>query len=77
MKKIDMKEIVAAIILGFCENLAELGCPKDEKDPDMWFRYLSPSDQLKVADKLIRIEERRSAKCKGVPKKSKSIKNKK
>jgi hypothetical protein len=46
------------VILSFCENLAELGCPKDEPDADMWFRYLSPKDQLKVCKKMVKIMER-------------------
>jgi len=46
------------IILTFCENLAELGCPKDEKDPDMWFRNLDDEQQNKVVRKLIDINKR-------------------
>jgi len=58
MKIIAIEDIVASTVLTFCENLAELGCPKDEKNPDMWFRYLSPKEQRKVAEKMLEIEER-------------------
>lgn len=60
MKTVTIQDIYVSTILLFCENLAELGYrPKDRNDsPDMWFRYLSPSKQRKVAAKLIKIEER-------------------
>ena len=63
MKTIALEELVAGTILDFCENLAELGYrPKitngDEISPDMWFRYLSTEEQIKVASKLIEIVER-------------------
>lgn len=58
MKTIALENIIVDTILGFCENLAELGLPKDCKEPDMWFRYLSRKEQLKVADKLLEIENR-------------------
>ena len=50
-----IKKIINEVVLTFCENLAELGCPKDEPDADMWFRYLSPKDQLKVSKKIMKI----------------------
>lgn len=56
--KDNIAKIVNEVVLTFCENLAELGCPKDEPDADMWFRYLSPKDQLKVSKKLMKIIER-------------------
>jgi len=59
MKKIALEELVASTILNFCENAAELGCPKD-KEVDMWFRYLSPEEQVKVGGKLLDIIERDS-----------------
>jgi len=55
MKKKMIKKIINEVVLTFCENLAELGCPKDEPDADMWFRYLSPKDQLKVSKKIMKI----------------------
>lgn len=64
MKTVALEGLVADVILGFCENLAELGCPKNEKNPDMWFRYLSPEEQLKVASKLMDIEVRDSKRFK-------------
>lgn len=48
------------IILSFCENLAEIGMPKNATEADMWYRYLSPKEQNKVARKLIKIIMRRS-----------------
>ena len=71
---VNLEDIYASIILHFCENLAELGCPQSEKNPDMWFRYLSPKKQRSVASKLIDIEEKKyfqSSKMSG-KKKSKS-----
>ena len=58
MKKVELSELVASTILDFCENLAELGCPRSEKNPDMWYRYLSPKEQVEVGQKLIDIVER-------------------
>lgn len=57
MKTIAIEDIYIGTILTFCENAAELGCPRD-KDVDMWFRELSYEDQYKVAQKMIEIEER-------------------
>jgi hypothetical protein len=58
VKTIELEELVASTILSFCENLAELGCPRKEKEPDMWYRNLSWDGQKKVADKLMTIVER-------------------
>ena len=57
MKTVALEQIVADVILSFCENLAELGCPRNA-EPDMWFRELSNEERFKIADKLIAIEER-------------------
>ena len=57
MKQIAIEEMLAYAIELFCENLAEIGCPKDA-EPDMWYRYLSDEDKVKVASKLLEIEER-------------------
>ena len=57
MKTIAMENLVADTILYFCENLAELGCPKDA-EPDMWFRELSGEERYKVGEKLLEIIER-------------------
>jgi hypothetical protein len=60
MKTIALEGLIADTILWFCENLAELGCPKNEKESDLWYRYLSPKEQSKVASKLLDIIERDS-----------------
>ena len=65
MKKKMNKKIVNEVVLTFCENLAELGCPKDEPDTDMWFRYLSIKDQLKVSKKIMKIMKRNNYDSKG------------
>lgn len=49
--------IVREFVLAFCENAAELGCPRD-KEVDMWFRILSGSGQRKVMNKLLKIMDR-------------------
>lgn len=48
---------MADTIVSFCENAAELGCPRDQ-DVDMWFRYLSEEQRRTVMSKLLDIEER-------------------
>lgn len=57
MKTVAIEDLMIGTVLTFCENLAELGCPRD-KEPDMWFRYLSYEEQYKVAEKMLEIEER-------------------
>ena len=57
MKTVAVEDLVASTILTFCENAAELGCPRN-RDVDMWFRELSDEDMFKVGDKLLRIQER-------------------
>lgn len=57
MKTVALEAITADAILWFCENAAELGCPK-KKEVDMWYRYLSPKEQFKVAEKLLDIIDR-------------------
>jgi len=57
MQTVSLESLYVGTILTFCENLAELGCPRDA-EPDMWFRYLSDEDRLKVAEKMMDIEER-------------------
>jgi hypothetical protein len=57
MKTIAIEDIMADTIVSFCENAAELGCPRDQ-DVDMWFRYLAPEERFKIMDKLIEIQER-------------------
>ena len=60
IKTIELEHLVACVILSFCENAAELGCPKDAPEVDMWFRYLSEDDMVKVSGKLIDIMDRDS-----------------
>lgn len=75
MKTIELEKLVASVILNFCENLAELGCPKNEKNPDiMWFRNLSPKEQVKVGDKLVTIIERDAKRFKDADKPKKKSK---
>ena len=57
MKTVTIEDLIISAILTFCENAAELGCPKD-KEVDMWFRELPYEEQYKVADKMIDIEKR-------------------
>lgn len=65
MKRIKVKEpivvsleaLVSTTILTFCENLAELGCPKSA-EPDMWFRGLSEKEMDAVGGKILDIQER-------------------
>ena len=75
MENNKLYNVMNKVILSFCENLAELGCPKDEPDADMWFRYLSPKDQLKVCKKLVKIMERDSLRfsAKNTSKKTKKV----
>lgn len=54
LPKIELTHFMAGVIEIFCENLAELGCPKDA-EPDMWYRYLSDKQKIKVMKKLLKI----------------------
>jgi len=60
MKTVAIEDLIISTILTFCENPAELGCPRD-KEVDMWFRELPYKEQYKVADKMIEIEKRYSS----------------
>jgi len=59
---VSIESLVATTILTFCENLAELGCPRSA-EPDMWFRELSEKEQDAVGGKLLEIQERESQKA--------------
>ena len=61
MKTVAIEDLIISTILTFCENSAELGCPRD-KEVDMWFRELSYEDARKVVDKMMEIEDRNSQK---------------
>ena len=55
--KIELSELMLFCVVGFCENAAQLGCPRD-KDVDMWVRELPVKKALKVMDKLLTIIEK-------------------
>lgn len=57
MKTVAIEDLMISVILSFCENAAELGCPRN-KDVDMWFRELSYEDAVNVVNKIIEIQER-------------------
>lgn len=59
MNSVAVEDLIIDCILTFCENAAELGCPRD-KEVDMWMRELSYEEQRKVADKMLDIFERNS-----------------
>lgn len=61
MKTISVEDLCIISVLTFCENAAELGCPKD-KEVDMWFRELLYKEQVKVAEKMIEILDRSNGK---------------
>jgi hypothetical protein len=55
MRTVAIEDIMADTIVSFCENAAQLGCPRN-KDVDMWFRELSSEERYEVMSKLIEIE---------------------
>lgn len=61
-KKVETEDIMLWAIINFCENAAELGCPRNE-EVDMWIRNLADRDfnaARKVMSKLLKIMKRRS-----------------
>ena len=58
MKKTNkcIEKIIAATVLTFCENAAELGCPR-KSEVDMWFRELERKEQYKVSKKIYKLME--------------------
>ena len=58
MKTVELSALMAMVIENWCANLAELGCPKNEPNADMWFRNLSHKKQCAVCDKLLDIMDR-------------------
>jgi len=56
MRTVAIEDIMADTIVSFCENAAQLGCPRN-KDVDMWFRELSREERYEVMGRLIDIEE--------------------
>jgi len=63
IKTVKLEDLVVETVLTFCENAAELGCPR-KQEVDMWFRYLPYEKQFKVAEKMMDIMERNIAKAK-------------
>lgn len=57
MKTVALEGLMADVIVMWCENLAELGCPRNA-EPDMWFREMTDEQRVKVAEKLLDIIER-------------------
>ena len=57
MKTVAVEDLIIETILTFCENAAELGCPKD-KEVDMWIRELPYEEQYKIAEKMLDIVDR-------------------
>jgi hypothetical protein len=66
MKEIAIEDLMADTILQFCENAAELGCPRD-KEVDVWFREIEHPEQHKVCGKLLDIMERNRKKYEEKP----------
>lgn len=56
MKKIPVEDLMLWVIVSFCENAAELGCPRN-KEVDMWIRELADDSKKarKVMTKLLKI----------------------
>ena len=57
METVALEDLMADTILYFCENAAELGCPKD-KDVDMWFREMTDKERYDVMSHMLTIQER-------------------
>lgn len=57
METIELENLMADTIMYFCENAAELGCPR-EKEVDMWFREMTDKERYDVMAKLLEIQER-------------------
>ena len=57
---VALEDLTLWAIVSFCENAAELGCPRD-KEVDMWIRELAeenPKETRKVMEKLLDIMDR-------------------
>lgn len=59
MKKVAIEDLMLDVIVSFCENAAELGCPKTS-EVDMWIRNLPYKKSYKVMEKLLDIMGRNS-----------------
>ena len=60
INSIELGDLMLMCVVGFCENAAELGCPRD-KAVDIWIRELEadhPKKAQKVMNKLIDIFDR-------------------
>jgi len=57
MKTVALEGLMLDVIVSFCENAAELGCPL-KKEVDMWIREMDIKKAHKVMEKLLDIMER-------------------
>ena len=57
VKTVALEGLMLDVILSFCENAAQLGCPKT-KEVDMWIRELEPQKAIEVMEKLLCIIEK-------------------
>ena len=58
IKTVAIESLMDNVVMGFLENLAELGCPQNEKDLDLWYRNINVQDRNKIMEKLLDIMER-------------------
>ena len=65
MKTVAVEDLMLDVIISFCENAAELGCPQ-KKEVDMWIREMPPKNAQKVMEKLLEIMERDNLPLKNV-----------
>ena len=64
VKTVALEGLMLDVIISFCENCAELGCPR-EKSVDMWIREMEIKKAHKVMEKLLDIMERGDSFSKG------------
>ena len=64
VKTVALEGLMLDVIVSFCENAAELGCPQ-EKSVDMWIREMEIKKAHKVMEKLLDIMERGDSFSKG------------
>ena len=67
MKTVALEGLMLDVIVSFCENAAELGCPKNQ-EVDMWIREMEIKKALKVMEKLLDIMERNDSLSKDLEK---------
>lgn len=54
---IALEDLMLDVIVSFCENAAELGCPRN-KEVDMWIREMDAKKAFKVMGKLLDIMDK-------------------